>query len=247
VRVWTIVLPLCILSVFGSARQDEPVSAVAHRWIAAVTAHHPGEVDQALFDAAAEPPSTFRKDLEKLLRQGSRAHSMDWRNDLRRRGALLHTDIALLIPDKAAAFAWPDAPPQSRPVAANDPSVRLAPEAIVYSVDGQFLASDVESGHWQFASWLLAGMEPDPSSDGFVPSWYWAVAATFLSAYRFGNCSYHLARGRRVLPRDPVLLLYAGAMHEALASPRAQNVQGPHTNGLLIGPRGARFPSERER
>jgi tetratricopeptide (TPR) repeat protein len=65
---------------------------------------------------------------------------------------------------------------------------------------------------------------PHPSSDEFVRLWYRAVAATFLGEYRLGNGSLHLDRAREVLPRDPLLLFYAGAMHEAAASSRFQSV-----------------------
>jgi tetratricopeptide (TPR) repeat protein len=50
------------------------------------------------------------------------------------------------------------------------------------------------------------------------------VAATFQNQYLLGSSAYHMERAMRVLPRDPILLFYAGAMHEGLASPAVQSV-----------------------
>jgi hypothetical protein len=237
--------------------KDEPSEQRTYRWIAAVTAHHPGEVDQALVNMAAEPPDTFRvvmADLDRALRQRVSVSDLGAWNDVRRRGALLHTDLALLLPDKAAAFVWQDAPQPTEPRWPRGRDVDPVPANVLgFSADGQHVGSNVESGHWPLACWLLARVKPDSSADEFVRLWYRAVAATFLSTSRFGNCAFHLARGQKALPRDPMLLLYAGAMHEALASPRAQNVQGMTTayevermNGVMARAPAPVLPAERE-
>ncbi len=250
----TLFLSLLSVAVLSSAQRDEPSKQQTYRWIAAVTAHRPGEVDQALVNMAAEPPDTFRvvmADLDRALRQRFSVSDLRAWNDVRRRGALLHTDLALLLPDEAAAFVWQDAP---QPTGPRGRDVDPVPSNVLgFSADGQHVGSNVESGHWPLASWLLARVRPDSSADEFVRLWYRAVAATFLSTSRFGNCTFHLARGQKALPRDPVLLLYAGAMHEALASPRAQNVQGVTTayavekvTGVMARVREQVLPSERE-
>ena len=66
------------------------------------------------------------------------------------------------------------------------------------------------------------------------------MAATFQSQYHLGSSAFHLERGRRVLPRDPILLFYAGAMYEALASPTFQSVPATAPGAF----RGVDLPSE---
>jgi tetratricopeptide (TPR) repeat protein len=127
----------------------------------------------------------------------------------------------LLLPDKAAAFKWSDAPflggAWEWEGDGKRSLVRRAPPSLVYYVDGQLVARYSETGHWLVASWLLSGMEPDAASSEFVRDWYRAIAATFLHQHDFGRARHHLARARVSLPRDPVLLFYAGAMHEGQA------------------------------
>jgi tetratricopeptide (TPR) repeat protein len=94
----------------------------------------------------------------------------------------------------------------------------------VYSRDGEYLDSARETGHWSFASRLLGDVTPDPASDEFVRLWYRAVAAKFQNVYQLGSGTYHLERALSTLRRDPVILFYAGALHEALASARFQNI-----------------------
>lgn len=71
---------------------------------------------------------------------------------------------------------------------------------------------------------LLERIRPYPEDDEFVRLWYRAVAARLQAAYLLGSAAPHLDAARNVFPRDPVILFYAGAMHEALASTRFQNM-----------------------
>jgi tetratricopeptide (TPR) repeat protein len=196
--------------------------SVVRAWVDAALRHRPGEVDQAAKDIAGAPFETFRSvvsDLESRLQKD--LSKPEERNNVRRRGALLHTDIALLLPDKAAAFKWSDAPflggTWEWEGDGKRSLVRRPPPSLVYYVDGQVVARLSETGHWPLASWLLSGMEPDAASSEFVRDWYRAVAATFLRQREFGRARHHLTRAREVLPRDPVLLFYTGAMHEGQA------------------------------
>jgi hypothetical protein len=212
------------VSASGGGQPGSSVPTV-RRWITAVLAHHPGDVDQALRDIAAIPSGTYgvlRSDIDKALREEFRDPKI--RDEVRYRGAVLHTDIALLLPDEAGAFKPNDAvtPPRSgqldrmgRPIAKPEAS------SLVYMVDGRYLTSDVESGHWPFARQLLAGVS-DVSSDAFVRLWYRAIAATFLGEYRYGNATFHLKSAMEVLPRDPILLFFSGALQEALTSGRVR-------------------------
>jgi tetratricopeptide (TPR) repeat protein len=251
-----LLLSLIVLSNPAGAGQSAPPAPIVRRWIDAAIAHRPGEVDKALLDMAAVSPATFTTlapDLEQALRQEIRDPEM--RNNLRRRGALLHTDLALLQADETAppgtgAAAAPVTPGRL-PGSIRQPA-RPVPGTLIYSVDGQYVMSFQESPHWPFASWLLAGVRPQPAADEFVRLWYRAVAAMFLSVYRLGNGNYHLQRARAVLPQDPVLHFYRGAVHETLASPRAQSVAASTPRGyafsggrvVLSSPVG-NIPSER--
>ena len=220
-RMRRFLLPLLALSLVAAAPRDEDPAKIVRRWVAAVLAHQPGAVDQALMEIAAAPVGDFAvvvRELRATLEHDFRAPEL--RNNVRRRGALLHTDIALLLPETAAAFSG------TVPFLPVGPRERRGrtPGTIVQFKDGKYVESNIESGHWPFASWLLGGVTPHPSFDEFVGLWYRAVAATFQHEYQLGSGSYHLARAREVLPRDPIILFYAGAMYEALASPRFQNV-----------------------
>lgn len=170
------------------------------RWIDAVLAHHPGVVDRTPLDAAATPSAVCRTvaaDLEKVLGQDFRTREA--RNDVRRRGALLPTDIALRLPGEAAAFSPGDAAPPPRPNELDRmgrPVAKPTGASLVCLVDGRRVALDTESGQWSFASRLLAGVT-NASTDEFVRLWHRAVAAVSLYDHRLDNASYQLQRARR--------------------------------------------------
>ena len=202
--------------------------AATRLYVDAVLHHTAGEVDQALVDVAKAPPETFSRVARNLDGHLRGFRDLVVRNAVRHRAALLHTDIALLLPDDAAKFTKGHAFRIVTPEGKAWPSSRGVPDTLVYSMDGRYLTTEVESGHWAFASWILSGIQPDPESDAFVRAWYRAIAATFLDQEQFGSALYHLQRAREVLARDPVILFYAGATHEAGASPGVQNV---HVDG----------------
>ena len=217
--------PLLALSLLGATGQEAPTVAVVRTWLKAVLDHRPGEVDHALVAAAAIPAAAYKTmsvDVERLLRQDFRSPLA--RDDVRRRAALLHMDIALLLPDQAATLKPSDVVPLARSGQLDrfgQPVAKPPGASLVYLVDGQYVTSGIESGHWPFASRLLAGVT-DASTDEFVRRWYRAVAAVFLWNYRFGNAVYHIGRAREALPHDPVILLFSGALNEALASGRVR-------------------------
>ena len=67
---------------------------------------------------------------------------------------------------------------------------------------------------------------PRPSRDPFLRDWYRAACAYFEARYAYGSTAYHLEAALKVLPNDPVLLFYAGAFHDGLASARIQSMSG---------------------
>jgi tetratricopeptide (TPR) repeat protein len=122
------------------------------------------------------------------------------------------------------------------------PRYRREPNSLVHSIDGEYINTTKETAHWGFASRLLGGITPHAPSDEFVRAWYRAIAACFQEAYLLGNGTYHMERALGVLPRDPIIVFYAGAMHEALAAPAFQNI--PTTVPGLA--RELNFPGEEE-
>jgi tetratricopeptide (TPR) repeat protein len=199
-------------------------------------------IDKPLLDVAAESPDHL--DIVRVrLRNVLKAEPVWTRNDILRRGALVHTDIALLLPERAAEYLQTDARDRfifnfnqfEKPRLVN----RGDAGRLVTSVDGEYVASEVENAHWSMARGLLHDIYPHPSADEFVQRWYRAVAALFEESYLLGNAKYHLTRALEELPHDPMILLYAGAMHEAYASEGVQSI--PKTRPGLL-----RLPSSRE-
>lgn len=113
-RVWRSHVPLlfgCSLLATAQLMLTAESASMVRAWVDAALHHRPGEVDQAARDIAASPLDMFRTLVGDLQSQLQKDLSKPGeRNNVRRRGALLLTDIALLLPDKAAAFKWSDAP-----------------------------------------------------------------------------------------------------------------------------------------
>ncbi len=221
----------------------QPDLETVRTWIADVLVHRPGTIDQPLIDIATwkrEDLDTVRRILHAVLQR----ERIPVRNDILRRGALVHMDIALLMPERAAEYVETDAHERfifdqfEKPRIVN----RRDPDQLVTSLDGEYVGAEVESAHWSMARGLLHEVYPHPSADEFVQRWYRAVAAWFESAYLLGNAKYHLTRALEELPHDPMILFYAGAMHEAYASERLQSV--PRTRPAMA--KQLRFPSPAE-
>src|SRR5262245_31814947 len=114
-----------------AAAQNAPPAPVVRRWIDAVLAHQPGETDQPLRDMAATPPEVFRTvalDLQKPLQKEFPNDAL--RNDIRRRGALLHLDLVLAYPDRVIPSLVPLASASS--LRDLDAAQRSQPGALIY-------------------------------------------------------------------------------------------------------------------
>src|SRR4051812_43777529 len=219
-------LALLLLPAHASQTESEVVRVVRH-WVDAARVHQPGIIDRPLLDMSLESPEHIdivRHHLRTVIKVD--LPSLDAQTELLRRGALMHTDIAVLLPQQAAQFTTRDLPTALDPYS-DRPPIRNQTNALVFSVDGQYMAGSEESAHWWMARLLLSWIRPHPSADPFVALWYRAIAARFEGARLFGNAKFHLERALEVLPRDAVLLFYAGAMHEAHASPAVQSIPLP--------------------
>jgi hypothetical protein len=197
---------------------------IVRDWIDAVRTHQPGEVDQPLLRIATEEPRNIDL-VHRKLRGGLQSlHArVDDRNDILRRAAILHTDIAVLLPEQAAAFTQADVTPQIDPYA-RKPQVISQPDSTVLASDGEMVTTANDSAHWWMASELLKGILPSAGADPFVPRWHRAAIAHFEAVQLFGSATYAIARALDVVPNDPWVLFYAGVLHEANASPIIQSI-----------------------
>ncbi|MGE5815228.1 MAG: hypothetical protein ACM36C_12125 [Acidobacteriota bacterium] len=216
-------------TLLGAPGQSEgnPNLAFARLWVDAVREHQPGTVDAALLKVAEWGDSQFAMVHQQLSAALERAaSSQDDRNNVLRRGVLLHTDIAILVPDRAARFTeFVDRGPRGIVWSARPPTRERPSGILVYGIDGQYVRVSAITAHWAYARMLLERIRPDPSNDPFVAGWYRATAAYFELDSELGFASPHLERARKVIPRDPWVLFYSGSLHEALAAPRYQNIE----------------------
>jgi len=218
-----LVVALCTLAVAAERNGNE--QRLVQLWVENVQKHVPGTIDQPLRDLANQPPRTFDV-VCRTLNAALKPLTLAGRNDIRRRGALAHTDIAMLLPERAAAFTQNDL---TVPTAADPLSQKAGPtrelDGLVNSADGEYVSSALETAHWWMASYLLREIQPHPGEDPFVRAWSRAITAYFESHYLFGSAEHHLKRAFIVLPEDPVLLFYAGTLHDAYASASMQSVR----------------------
>jgi tetratricopeptide (TPR) repeat protein len=152
------------------------------------------------------------------------AQRPDWDQFLKR-AALLHADIAMLVPLERSSVQTPS-PQADRPSPEADPLRRRRASSsgriIVETEDG--LALDLEYGtlHWDIGRTTVESAARDPARDETVQAWYRATTAYLENEEQFAYAVPHLNAGLRLLPGDARLLFYAGALHEAFASGSVQ-------------------------
>jgi tetratricopeptide (TPR) repeat protein len=129
-------------------------------------------------------------------------------NPLLKRGAMLHTDAAVLF-----AEGEEPGPSAGRDLRPDRWRVRYA--------DGQQQHTEGASGHWDLAKVLLDGVAPHPAQDETVRLWYVAVGAYGQYYERHTRLE---DRAAELFPDDPDVLFLAGTLHEAFASPRIQRL-----------------------
>jgi tetratricopeptide (TPR) repeat protein len=143
-----------------------------------------------------------RSERERLRRIASTAA----RNQLLKRGAAMHTTIAINRPD----------PTETRTA---NPFVTKF-EGVVRFTDGRQLGLDRRANHWKFVRGLLDLVTPHPSRDDAVREWYRASSAVLLGRLHLHDD--HFEQAVRLFPDDPLLLMFAGSFHEALSSASVQ-------------------------
>jgi len=154
-------------------------------------------------------------DLQALLASGSPEGRRAVRAPIGRlleRGALLHADVAILVP------------PLVRLVRDVEPGTRATLRVQDGRAGGLERTADSHvTVHFAFGSRLLGSDAGDVRSDA-VRAWYRATSAYQLAHEMYGDVMPHLDEARLVLPGDPVILFYSGALHEVFALPRSQAV-----------------------
>jgi tetratricopeptide (TPR) repeat protein len=155
-------------------------------------------------------------DIQRLLRlTDDEAH----RGDLTRlvtRGAVLHTDIAVLLPHESAPRPSSSAPTGGRG--------RPAQQVLLLE-DGRYRDVSVADAHWGFARALLDLVPPDSPRDRAVRLWYVATGVYLVGRFQFAYADQHLTRARQLFPADPDVLFQHGCLRESYGSARIQSVR----------------------
>jgi tetratricopeptide (TPR) repeat protein len=126
-------------------------------------------------------------------------------NRLLKRGAVLHTDAAILFGDGTAR---PDAVPDAR-------------RWRVRFTDGRPLGTEGNAGHMELVQALLDNVAPNPAADPTVRLWY--IATSAYGQYHERH-TRHEDRAVRIFPEDADVQFLAGSLHETFASPRIQSL-----------------------
>lgn len=124
-----------------------------------------------------------------------------------RRGALLHTDLAVLLHD-------------GRIVAPASGSVDK--HGAISVLDGQPLGFGRRWPHWQFARDLLSRRLHDPDDARVAERWYVAAAAYMYARGRLVDLLPHIEEGERRFDTSADVLFFGGLLHAKMASPPLQ-------------------------
>ena len=150
--------------------------------------------------------------LTRLRALAERARLAGDRNIVLRRGALLHTDVAIENPSKLEPFEGPAAGPSR---------IRIN------IADGQSTDVGNVAVHWELARMLLDFIEapgtdrPSPARDDMVRAWYRATVAWM--ELRENHEIDQVDRAHDLFPDDPDILFLTASMHETFASPHIQS------------------------
>ena len=157
-------------------------------------------------------------------------------NDILKRGAMLHADIAIMTPVDNRGGAS---------------DTRPGPGGLMlFMNDGQQLGLQEVVSHWNMGRRLLDrvrpvdtkdGMKtvPNPAGDEDVRRWY-VVGCAYMTRVKNIEPS-HFTRALELFPNDPEVLFFAASAHETFAGVRTQAVM----RSMRV-PRGVSFEVEDE-
>jgi hypothetical protein len=205
-------------------------SPAVKEWIDAVTAHRPGTIDAPLItigNAALADLQQIRQNVASVLKQ--HVASVDERNAVLRRGALLHMDIALLLPEEASRFTENDVPASHG---------RQEVARIFHSTDGRVAGLTVDTAHWWFATELLKQIRPDPAADPFVVAWIRDADAELKEAEKyFGGRSTRAVRWKHAFASAGCLARWGVTSRLPTRCGSRSNGSSRRTSGFSISPR----------
>jgi hypothetical protein len=157
------------------------------------------------------------EDLQALDLAAAEARGVGADNYVLKRGALLHSDIAILSEGRTSPLTRPPQP------------YRDGHGVLVDMSDGQATGYRGRPAHWEIARVLLDRVrhtrndeKPAPGRDEMVRDWYYATAAWMLYHKRYYQG--HLDHGVALFPNDASILFLAAAEHETYAGPYVQSV-----------------------
>jgi tetratricopeptide (TPR) repeat protein len=184
-----------------SIAQSAPAHDRFQHWLMAIDAHKPGEPGLV----AVEVSTWTGHELEAVVVEAKRHARTLARTDSARanqillRGAVLHADIARLIPEDGVR---------------RSPSQKTA-----YIVrDGRWLGIRYISMHWQLGRSLLDSVSPEPAALPEVRAWYEETSGDLLRLRQFAAAVDHYQRARQIFPGDPDFLFASGVLHERFGS-----------------------------
>jgi len=214
------------------AGQIPPRSARLNQLLPLVGRHAIGHDD----DAVAQLASWTRRDLEdvsnemrRLAKAVKTASSTAWRSvalepfgvtsaesfdAFLRRTAMLHTDVAIFHRTRSG-YSLPIDPAMQHPLSSDGRSIGVT--------NGTF--------HWEAARRALDAVRPSAAGKDDVLLWYQTTTAILQWWNDYYELEPHLIRARERFPRDAVLLMYDGTVHENLAEPRIQNAEPQTSTG----------------
>jgi tetratricopeptide (TPR) repeat protein len=169
----------------------------------AVVQHDPQRWDAAAALVGSWPAAVVTSVVNEVAAEASYRRGDSIR--ILKRGALLHTDIALMGRYMGT----------TTPAGGSGVTVALVN-------DGRFAGYDFGL-HWALARRLLDSV---PRRDPMVHQWYVATTACMESQLQWGQATYQFQRARIIFPSDPAIFFYMGAMHEVFASPAIQSARG---------------------
>jgi tetratricopeptide (TPR) repeat protein len=261
----------CSFSITGNAQMYQSDYSdpgywlnMIEEWRKAVEQHRPGEADSAAVEIGSWPTFELELSIELVTKLFSRPlHELsippklgcraladylgikkeEDRNYWLKRGALLHSDIALLRLEKGTADPrnyWTQLASINNAIKKSKKrqektcwSIRLLSPAVLDLKDkGGREGAWIEDGkpvyenegrHMEFGRLLLDSVTPNPSQDEMVKEWYIATTACGLSRGRPLYIERHLNDAVTIFQSDAWILFYAGVLHETYATPRYQN------------------------
>jgi hypothetical protein len=199
-RRWLVPLValICAVGIWPRARvgAQAPAAHDARAWLDAVETHVPGRRDAAVDSIATWDQRQLAAALSDAGREVPAA--------MLERALILHTDIAISH-RLSTGYDLPG-------TAAVD----------VMFADGQAVGQVGRTFHWEMGRRIVALIPERPERTRVARLFYRATAARLQLWGENPELTAHLTEGLKQVSDDPILLLYAGTLHQHEASPRVQ-------------------------